>query len=128
MESPTPFESDPLTGRIIGSAIELHRIIGPGLIESIYENALCHELSLRGMTYQQQLEMDVSYKGKIIKGQRIDLIVEGEIVIELKSVSRVHEVVFAQLLSYLKVTGLKRGLILNFGEKRLIDGIRRVSN
>jgi len=128
MESPTPFESDPLTGRIIGSAIEVHRIIGPGLIESIYENALCHELSLRGMTYQQQLEMDVSYKGKIIKGQRIDLIVEGEIVIELKSVSRVHEVVFAQLLSYLKVTGLKRGLILNFGEKRLIDGIRRVSN
>jgi len=128
MESPTPFESDPLTGRIIGSAIEVHRIIGPGLIESIYENALCHELSLRGMTYQQQLEMDVSYKGKIIKGQRIDLIVEGEIVIELKSVSRVHEFVFAQLLSYLKVTGLKRGLILNFGEKRLIDGIRRVSN
>jgi len=128
MESPTPFESDPLNGRIIGSAIEVHRIIGPGLIESIYENALCHELSLRGMTYQQQLEMDVSYKGKIIKGQRIDLIVEGEIVIELKSVSRVHEVVFAQLLSYLKVTGLKRGLILNFGEKRLIDGIRRVSN
>ena len=128
MESPTPFESDPLTGRIIGSAIEVHRIIGPGLIESIYENALCHELSLRGMTYQQQLEMDVSYKGKIIKGQRIELIVEGEIVIELKSVSRVHEVVFAQLLSYLKVTGLKRGLILNFGEKRLIDGIRRVSN
>ena len=128
MESPTPFESDPLTGRIIGSAIEVHRIIGPGLIESIYENALCHELSLRGMTYQQQLEMDVFYKGKIIKGQRIDLIVEGEIVIELKSVSRVHEVVFAQLLSYLKVTGLKRGLILNFGEKRLIDGIRRVSN
>jgi len=128
MESPTPFESDPLTGRIIGSAIEVHRIIGPGLIESIYENALCHELSLRGMTYQQQLEMDVSYKGKIIKGQRIDLIVEGEIVIELKSVSRVHEVVFAQLLSYLKVTGLKRGLILNFGEKRLIDGIRRISN
>jgi len=128
MESPTPFESDPLNGRIIGSAIEVHRIIGPGLIESIYENALCHELSLRGMTYQQQLEMDVSYKGKIIKGQRIDLIVEGEIVIELKSVSRVHEFVFAQLLSYLKVTGLKRGLILNFGEKRLIDGIRRVSN
>ena len=128
MESPTPFESDPLTGRIIGSAIEVHRIIGPGLIESIYENALCHELSLRGMTYQQQLEMDVFYKGRIIKGQRIDLIVEGEIVIELKSVSRVHEVVFAQLLSYLKVTGLKRGLILNFGEKRLIDGIRRVSN
>jgi len=128
MESPTPFESDPLTGRIIGSAIEVHRIIGPGLIESIYENALCHELSLRGMSYEQQIETDVFYKGKVIKGQRIDLIIESEIVIEVKSVSRVHEVVFAQILSYLKVTGLKRGLILNFGEKRLVDGIRRVSN
>ena len=128
MESPTPFESDSLTGRIIGSAIEVHRIIGPGLIESIYENALCHELSLRGMTYEQQIETDVFYKGKIIKGQRIDLIIEREIVLEVKSVSRVHDVVFAQLLSYLKVTGLKRGLILNFGEKRLVDGIRRVSN
>ena len=128
MESPTPFESDSLSGRIIGSAIEVHRIIGPGLIESIYENALCHELSLRGMAYEQQIETDVFYKGKIIKGQRIDLIIEREIVIEVKSVSRVHEVVFAQLLSYLKVTGLKRGLILNFGEKRLVDGIRRVSN
>jgi GxxExxY protein len=128
MESPTPFESDPLTGRIIGSAIEVHRIIGPGLIESIYENALCHELSLRGMTYEQQIETNVFYKGKIIKGQRIDLIIDREIVIEVKSVSRLHEVVFAQLLSYLKITGLKRGLILNFGEKRLVDGIRRVSN
>jgi GxxExxY protein len=128
METPTPFEGDLLSGRIIGAAIEVHKTIGPGLIESIYENALCYELSLRGLNFQQQIGIDVCYKGQIIKGQRIDLIVEKEVVVELKSVSRVHEVVFAQLLSYLKVTGLKRGLILNFGEKRLVDGIRRVAN
>ncbi len=128
MESPTPFEPDPLSGRIIGAAIEVHKTIGPGLIESIYENALCYELSLRGLDFQRQVGVDVFYKGQIIKGQRIDLIVQKEVVIELKSVSRIHEVVFAQLLSYLKVTGLKRGLIINFGEKRLVDGVRRVAN
>ncbi|MBA3352432.1 MAG: GxxExxY protein, partial [Blastocatellia bacterium] len=117
-----------LSGRIIGAAIEVHKTIGPGLIESIYENALCYELSLRGLNFQRQVGVDFCYKGQIIKGQRIDLIVEREIVIELKSVSRVHEVVFAQLLSYLKVTRLKRGLTINFGEKRLVDGVRRVSN
>ncbi len=128
METPTPFESDNLSGRIIGAAIEVHKTIGPGLIESIYENALCYELSLRGLSFQRQIGIDVCYKGQAIKGQRIDLIVEKEVVIEVKSVSRVHEVVFAQLLSYLKATGLKRGLIINFGEKRLVDGVRRVAN
>jgi GxxExxY protein len=128
MESPTPFESDPLSSRIIGAAIEVHKTIGPGLIESVYENALCYEMSLRGLQFRQQVGIDFSYKGKVIKGQRIDLIVENEIVIEVKSLLRVHEAVFAQLLSYLKATGLKRGLIMNFGEKRLVDGIRRVSN
>lgn len=128
MESPTPFETDTLSGRVIGAAIEVHKTIGPGLIESIYENALAYELSLRGLRFQRQVCIDVFYKGQIIKGQRIDLIVEDEIILELKSVSRVHEVVFAQILSYLKFTGLKRGLIINFGEKRLVDGIRRVAN
>lgn len=128
METPTPFESDNLSGRIIGAAIEVHKTIGPGLIESIYENALCHELSLRNLSFQRQIGIDVCYKGQRIKGQRIDLIVEREIILELKSVSRIHEVVFAQLLSYLKFTGLKLGLIINFGEKRLVDGIRRVAN
>lgn len=68
------------------------------------------------------------YKGRIIKGQRIDIIVEGEVILELKSLSKMHEVVMAQILSYLKATGLKRGLIINFGEKRLVDGVKRVSN
>ena len=126
MNSPT--SSDPLTERIISAAIEVHRNIGPGLIESIYEEALCFEMQLRDMDYHRQLEIDVFYKGATIKGQRIDLIVEKEVVVEIKSVSRLHGVVFAQVLSYLKATGLKRGLILNFGENRLVDGIRRVAN
>lgn len=126
MESPT--NSDPLTERIISAAIEVHRNVGPGLIESIYEEALCVEMQLRDMDYRRQVEIDVFYKGVTIKGQRIDLLVEKEVVVELKSVSRLHGVVFSQVLSYLKATGLKRGLILNFGENRLVDGIRRVAN
>ena len=128
METPTRINNDPLTRRIIAAAIEVHKNIGPGLIESIYEEALCFEMELRGLEYQRQLGIDVFYKGRRIKGQRIDLVVEREVIIELKSVSRLHEVVMAQILSYLKATGLKRGLILNFGEKRLVDGIKRVSN
>lgn len=120
--------ADPLTQKIIGAAIEVHKSLGPGLLESIYEEALCYEFELRGIRFQRQVGIDVTCKEKVIKGQRIDIIVENEVVIELKSVSRIHEVAFAQLLSYLKATGFKRGLIINFGEKRLVDGIKRVSN
>jgi GxxExxY protein len=119
---------DGLTHRIIGAAIEVHKTLGSGLLESIYEEALCYELELRAIAFSRQVGVDVVYKGRIIKGQRIDLIVEGEVIIELKSVSKLHEVVMAQILSYLKATGLKRGLIINFGEKKLVDGIKRVSN
>jgi len=120
--------SDPLTQKIIGAAIEVHRNLGPGLLESIYEEALCFELELRGIAYSRQVGVDVVYKGRVIKGQRIDIIVSGEVIIEIKSLSKIPEVVMAQILSYLKATGLERGLIINFGEKRLVDGIRRVSN
>jgi GxxExxY protein len=120
--------SDPLTQEIIGAAIEVHKSLGPGLLESIYEEALCYEFELRGISYSRQVGVDVVYKDKVIKGQRIDIIVQQEVVIEIKSLSKVPEVVLAQILSYLKATGLKRGLIINFGEKRLVDGIRRVSN
>jgi GxxExxY protein len=121
-------DPDPLTRSIIGAAIEVHKAIGPGLLESIYEEALCYEFELRGIKHERQVSADVVYKGKVIKGQRIDLIVEGQVIIELKSLSNLPDIVFAQILSYLKATGLKRGLILNFGVKRLVDGIRRVSN
>jgi GxxExxY protein len=119
---------DPLTEKIIGAAIEVHKALGPGLLESIYEEALCFELELRGIQFMRQVGVDVVYKGRIIKGQRIDIIVENEVVIEIKSLSRLPAVVMAQILSYLKATGLKTGLIINFGEKRLVDGITRVSN
>lgn len=119
---------DELTERIIGAAIEVHRVLGPGLLESIYEEALAIELELRGISIERQVEATVEYKGHTIKGQRIDLLVGGEVVVEVKSVTKLPDVAFAQVLSYLKATGRKRGLLINFGCERLVDGVRRVSN
>jgi GxxExxY protein len=118
---------DELTERIIGAAIEVHRILGPGLLESIYEEALVVELQLRGIPCQRQVEIDVNYKGHIIKGQRLDILVECQVVVECKSLSKLPDVALAQVLSYLKATGLKRGLLLNFGCPRMVDGIKRIS-
>lgn len=120
-------ENDILTQKIIGAAIEVHRTLGPGLLESIYEEALCHEFDLRGIKFLRQVEIDVIYKDKVIKGQRIDILVENEVIVEIKSLSKLPEVSTAQILSYLKATGLKRGLLINFGAKMLRDGIKRIS-
>lgn len=121
-------ETDPLTGQIIAAAIEVHRILGSGLLESVCEEALCYEMELRGMNIERQKEVDVVYKGgKVIKGQRLDLVVNSEVIVEIKSVRRLEDIFTAQLLSYLKSTALKRGLLINFGEKRLVDGIKRLS-
>ncbi|MBC8346574.1 MAG: GxxExxY protein [Candidatus Marinimicrobia bacterium] len=120
--------ADKLTELIIGAAIEVHRFLGPGLLESIYEEALCHELNLRDLNVKRQLKIDVIYKDKIIKGQRLDFLVNDEVVVELKSVSSLPEVALAQTLSYLKATNLKRALLINFDEKKLINGIKRISN
>jgi GxxExxY protein len=119
--------NDELTEKIIGAAIEVHRVLGPGLLESIYEEALCVELRLRGISVQRQVEIDVNYKGHIIKGQRIDLLAAGEVIVELKAVARLPEVAVAQTLSYLKATGLKRALLINFSERKLVNGIKRIS-
>ena len=105
----------------------MHRHLGPGLLESIYEEALCHKLNLRGLEAVRQLAVDVRYKGIIIKGQRLDLLVESEVVVEIKSVRELSEVAMAQTLSYLKATGLKRALLVNFGAKTLIEGVKRIS-
>jgi GxxExxY protein len=120
-------ENDILTQKVIGAAIEVHRTLGPGLLESIYEEALCHEFDLRGIRYTRQVEIDVIYKGKVIKGQRIDILVEDEVIVEIKSLIKLPEVSIAQVLSYLKATGLKRGLIVNFGAKMLREGLKRIS-
>ncbi len=118
---------DDLTEKIIGAAIEVHRILGPGLLESIYEEALCRELELRDIPFKRQVAVDIDYKGKLISGQRIDLIVDGGVIIELKSSKNLPEVASAQTLSYLRATSLKRALLINFGNARLIDGIKRFS-
>lgn len=118
---------DELTEKIIGAAIEVHSILGPGLLEAIYGEALYCEFDLRDIKYQKQVECDIVYKGYTIRGQKLDLLVENEVVVEIKSLTKMPEVALAQVLSYLKATNLKRGLIINFGEKRLVDGIKRVS-
>ena len=120
-------ENDLLTQKIIGAAIEVHRTLGPGLLEAIYEQALCHEFDLRGIGYRRQVEIDVIYKDKVIKGQRIDILVEEEVVVEIKPLSKLPDVSTAQILSYLKATGLKRGLLINFGAKMLREGLKRIS-
>ena len=119
--------SDDLTAAIIGAAIEVHRILGPGLLESIYEEAFSHELTLRGIPHERQVSVDVQYKDRRIQGQRLDLLVRKEVVVEVKSLRFVPEVATAQVLSYLKATKLKRALLINFGVRRLKDGIKRIS-
>ena len=118
---------DPLTGRILAAAIEVHRVLGPGLLESIYEEALCHEFGLQGIPFGRQKEISVPYKGAHIKGQRIDLVVDNQVIVEIKAVKRLEDVFTAQVLSYLKSTGLKRALLINFGERRLMSGVKRLS-
>ena len=105
----------------------MHRILGLGLLESIYEEALCHELGLRGTRFERQKPVDVVYKDVVIKGQRLDLLVEGVLIVEIKSVSTLPEVALAQVLSYLRAACLKRALLINFGERLLRDGIKRIS-
>lgn len=118
---------DDLTEKIIGAAIEVHKELGPGLLESIYEEALCYEFKLQGIEFERQVPADIIYKGHVIKGQRIDLLVEKEVVVEIKSLSKLPDVALAQTISYIKAANIERGLIINFGEKRLIDGVKRVS-
>lgn len=119
--------SDQLTEKIIAAAIEVHKALGSGLLESIYEEALCHEFGLVGIAFQRQIAVDVYYKGHVILGQRLDLLVGKEVVVEIKSLRALPEVATSQLLSYLKASNLKRGLLINFGEKQLTSGVKRIS-
>ena len=116
---------DPLTKKIIGCAIEVHRQLGAGLLESIYEAALAAEFELQGVAFQRQVELPVRYKGKLIGIYRLDLLVEDAVMVEVKSVER-HDPIFeAQLLTYLRLTGKKVGLLINFNSKLLKDGVQR---
>ena len=115
-----------LTELLIGCAIEVHRTLGPGLLESAYEVCLCRELTLRGIHFERQVAIPVEYKGvKLDCGYRSDLIVTNMILVEIKAVDQLAPIHDAQLLSYLKLTGLKVGLLINFNERMLTHGIRR---
>lgn len=118
---------DDATARIIGAAIEVHRTLGPALLEAVYEEALCWGLQLSNIEYHRQVPLTIEYKGKTISGQRLDLVVLGEVVVEIKSARAMPDNAMAQVLSYLKASGLKRALLINFGERRLADGIKRIS-
>jgi GxxExxY protein len=119
-------KSDPLTEAIIGAAIEVHRVLGPGLTEMIYESALCHEFDLRGIHYQRQVPLPVLYKGKEVGEGRIDLLVEGRVIVELKACECLTPVHRSQVITYLQIKKLQIGLLINFNVAILVDGVKRV--
>jgi GxxExxY protein len=114
---------------VVGAAIEVHRELGPGLLESVYEMALCRELWLRRLRVERQVPIPVTYKGAELEGQiRLDLLVESVVVVEVKSAEKLTAVHCAQLLTYLKITGHPVGLLLNFNVQLLKHGMRRLLN
>jgi GxxExxY protein len=118
-----------LTEKVIGAAIEVHKSLGPGLLESVYEECLCHELGLGKIGYQRQIPVPVKYKEVSLDcGYRLDVVVEETIILELKSCERIESIHKAQLLTYLKISGLRIGLIINFNVPVLKDGIVRMVN
>ena len=118
-----------LSSMIIGSAIEVHKTLGPGLLESTYENCMCHELTLRELSFESQKPLSVNYKGKKLNcGYRLDVVVENAIILELTSCEKIEPIHKAQLLTYLKLSGLNLGLLLNFNVPVMKDGIVRTVN
>ncbi len=118
-----------LSGIVIGAAIEVHKVLGPGLLESAYENCLCHELQLRNIVFERQKPLPITYKGVNLDcGYRLDVVVQGILVLEVKACDRIEPIHQAQLLTYLKLSGLSLGLLLNFNVPVMRDGIVRVAN
>jgi len=122
-------DENQISNLIIGCAIEVHRVLGPGLLESAYETCLTYELREKGLTAQQQIPVPVIYKEvKLEHGYRMDLLVEGRVVVEIKSVDFISDIHEAQLLTYLKLADHRLGLILNFNTQMLKNGIKRLVN
>ncbi len=119
-------EVDRLAHAVIGAAIEVHRTLGPGFLESVYEEALCVELELRGIPFARQPIVSVIYKGRAIGEGRIDLLVGGILIVELKAVEELAPIHSAQVISYLKMTSRQLGLLINFNVPVLKDGIKRI--
>ena len=118
-----------LSSKIIGAAIEVHKALGPGLLESAYEECICHEMSYGGLSLERQKPLPIRYKGiKLDCGYRLDVVVVNAIILELKSCDKIEPIHKAQLLTYLKLSGLNLGLILNFNVSVMKDGIVRIVN
>jgi len=118
-----------LTGKIIGCAMEVHRQLGPGLLESVYEECLCHELKLASLEFERQWPLAINYKGVLVGNKlKIDLLVNNEVIVELKSVSKLESIHEAQLLTYLRIANKKWGLLINFNVPLLKQGIKRMAN
>jgi len=116
-----------ISQKVIGCAIEVHRQLGPGLLESVYEEALCYELSQAGLRFQRQEEVSIKYKGVVLRAPlRLDLIVEGKVIIDNKSKADFTPMDKQRLLTYLRLRGLRLGLLINFNVPRLVDGVHRV--
>lgn len=119
-----------LTYKIIGAAMEVHRTLGgPGLLESIYESSLCHELSLQGLKIQSQVPVEVRYKGVIIRDPLfLDILIENQVIVEVKATEKENPIHEVQLLTYLRLTGCRLGLVINFGSRHIKEGVKRVIN
>ena len=118
-----------LSSKVVGAAIEVHKELGPGLLESTYEECLCHELGIRGLRFDRQVILPIKYKGQELDcGYRIDVFVEQSIILELKAVDTVLPIHKAQLLTYLKLSNIQLGLMLNFNVPLMRDGIHRMVN
>ena len=124
--APIPQEAERWGKALLDAAFEVHTVLGAGFLERIYEDTLCHELSLRNIPFDRQKTIVVPYKDLHIEGQRLDLLIGGLVIVEIKAVEIVHSVHQAQLMSYLKATGLRLGFIINFNVPRLKNGIRRI--
>ena len=124
---PVTKPQDPRTAPIVACAIEVHEALGPGLLESPYHAAMCVALAERGHTFEREKSFPAMFRGVVVGHYRPDLIVNQQVVVEIKSVQRYEPVFLAQMLTYLRVTGLDVGLIINFNKPRVVDGIKRVS-
>lgn len=120
-------EADDLSRRVIGLAMEVHRTVGPGLLESTYEECLCRELELADIPFHRQLPIPIDYKGKRLEcGYRLDLLIDGRLIVEVKAIERLLPIHEAQLLTYLRLSGKRIGLLMNFHSMMLKEGIRRL--
>ncbi|MCK4329994.1 GxxExxY protein [candidate division WOR-3 bacterium] len=124
--SPKEFPLKDITEKIIACAIEVHSTLGPGLLESVYEEALAYEFELRGIRFERQKEIMLEYKGRSIGPHRIDFLIEGQVILEIKATEGMKKIFEAQLLTYMKAMKKRVGLLINFNVERLKDGIKRL--